>query len=98
MREEREGERLFPEHIDHVFKIIDPFFAEKLVSSEWIGFVAPLAFKIRADSWRSELRFAHRGRETEGKYRVDQAVGSSNRGETFSGKAAERASVAGGDV
>ena len=31
MNEDREGERLFPKQIDHVLKIMGPFFAENLV-------------------------------------------------------------------
>ena len=54
-----EGEGLFPEEVDHVFKIIDPLLAENLVVGKWIHPVAPLALQLLADTRGGELPFTH---------------------------------------
>src|ERR1051326_976275 len=38
--ESSEGERLFPKHIDHIFKTIGSFLDEALMRVEWIRLVA----------------------------------------------------------
>ncbi len=60
MSEGREGEGLFPEQVNHVFKVIDRLLAKQHVLGKWVGVVAPVAFKIPADQRRGEFRFAHR--------------------------------------
>src|SRR2546430_10909290 len=57
--EGREGEGLFPEHIDHVFKIIDRLLAENLMIAKRVFPVSPLTLQIFTDNRCSELRLAH---------------------------------------
>src|SRR5438445_1749118 len=87
MHESRENERLFPEQINHVFKIIDPFFAKNLLLGERGRFVASLHLKILAHTRGSELRFAHGHGKPEGKYRIDETVRIADANETFGAKA-----------
>src|SRR6266550_9409230 len=74
IHESREGEGLFPEQIDHVFEIIDCFFAENLMLAKRVFPVSVLTLEIIADNRRGELRFAHGYRYSEGKYRIDETM------------------------
>src|SRR5882724_671413 len=98
MHESRESERLFPEQINHVFKIIDPFFTKNLVLSEWVCFVASFPFKILAYTRGGKLRFAHGHGKPEGKYRVDETMRIADANETFPAKATDLIRVIGDNM
>src|SRR4030095_2729669 len=93
IHESRKGERLFPEQVDHVFKIIDRFFAEELVLGEWVCPVSPVALEVLADHRRGKLPFTHGHRYSEGKYRIDETVRITDTEKTFPAKAAHLVGV-----
>src|SRR6516164_8028910 len=88
IHESCKGEGLFPEQIDHVFQVIDCFFAENLMVVKWILPVSPLAFEILADERRGELRFAQGYRYSKGKYRIDETMRITDANKAFSAEAA----------
>jgi len=94
----RESERLFPEQVDHVLKVIDSFFTESLVLSKRVSFVAPLAFKICANQRGSEFSFAHGDGQAEGKYWINEPVSVPNAEKAFSREATDLVGVVGDDM
>src|ERR1041385_9557146 len=74
IHESREGEGLFPEQVNHVFQVIDRFFAENLMILKGILPVSPFALEVLANQRRGELRFAHGYRYPKGKYRIDETM------------------------
>src|SRR5437588_7697295 len=89
IHESREGEGLFPEQIDHVFQVIDCFFAEDLVVGKRVLPVAPFTLEILADKRRGELRFAHGYRYSKGKYRIDETMRVTDADKAFPAEAAD---------
>src|SRR5437588_8896533 len=87
MSEGRERQRLLPKQVDHVFQDIDAFFAEEHVLSEGIGLVASFALEVLAHPRSRELRFAHRSREAQRKYWVDETVRVTDADESFAAEA-----------
>src|SRR5437667_2474937 len=98
IHESREGEGLFPEQIDHVFQIIDRFFAEELVLGKRVFPVPPAASEVLADERRGELRFAHGHRYSEGKYRIDETVRIADADKAFPAETAHLVGVVGDNV
>src|SRR5262245_10392420 len=84
----RKGEGLFPEQIDHVFQVIDCFFAENLMLAKRVLPVSVLTLEIFADNRRGELRFAHGHRYSEGKYRIDETMRITDADKAFPAEAA----------
>src|SRR4030095_1918545 len=70
----REGERLLPEEVDHILKVIDPFLARHLVLFERILFVVEFPLEKLAHDRSGEFRFPHRHRYAEGKDRINETV------------------------
>src|SRR4029450_1693886 len=93
IHESREGEGLFPEHIDHVFQVIDRFFAEELVVGKRVSPVSPAALEVLANKRRGELRFARGHRYSEGKYRIDETVRIADADKAFPAEAAHLVGV-----
>src|SRR5437667_7373191 len=96
--EGREGEGLFPEQVDHVFKIIDPLLAENLVLGKRVSSVSPIALEVLANNRRGELRFAHGHGESERKYRIDETVRVTDADKAFPAEAAHLVGVVGDNV
>src|SRR5262245_18815380 len=88
IHESRECEGLFPKQIDHVFQIIDCFFAENLMLVKRILPISVLTLKVLADNRRGELRFAHGYRYSKGKYRIDETMGIADADKAFPAEAA----------
>jgi hypothetical protein len=59
----REGKRLFPEKIDHVFQIIDALLTGHLMLRERIFLIIELALEILTHEGRGKFLFAHRDSE-----------------------------------
>src|SRR5437773_2206852 len=93
IHESREGEGLFPEHIDHVFQVIDRFFAEELLVGKRVSPVSPAALEVLANKRRGELRFSRGHRYSEGKYRIDETVRITDADKAFPAEAAHLVGV-----
>src|SRR5437868_7525355 len=98
IHESREGEGLFPEQIDHVFQVIDCFFAEDLVVGKRVLPVAPFTLEILADKRRGELRFAHGYRYSKGKYRIDETMRVTDADKAFPAETAHLVRVVGNNM
>src|SRR5213592_4625937 len=93
IHESREGEGLFPEQIDHVFQVIDCFFAENLMLAKRVFPVSVLTLEIFANNRRGEFRFAHGYRYSKGKYRIDETMRITDADKPFPAEAAHLVGV-----
>src|SRR3954465_15154125 len=87
MNKSGKGERLFPEHVHHVLKIVGPLLDEALVSVERIRVIATLAFEIGDDVRNGEFRFPQSGRKAEGEDWIDEAMRIADTNEPLPAKA-----------
>src|SRR5262249_4173232 len=83
MGKSRKGERLFPEQVNHVLKVVGSLLTKEHVLGEWIGQVPSFTLEICQHMRHGKLGFPQGGRDAKGKDRVDETMRVADANITF---------------